>query len=71
MKTEAGSPNVEEISIVGLFVQCICNDGMIRPVVLTGKQPKQILGYVRHIQGGRLQLKREPIGKLELEKEAA
>lgn len=37
------------------------DDGKARIANLLGKQPKQVLGYVRHIQGGSLQLMKDPV----------
>lgn len=52
---------VQPLTVLGLAVVAICNDNKARLVDLSGKQPKQVLGYLRHIQGGTLRLKDEPV----------
>lgn len=50
----------DSISIVGIVVIGICSDGKCRRVQLTGKQPKQIYGFIKHIHGGVMTLEAEP-----------
>jgi hypothetical protein len=50
-----------------LIVIVRTDDGALRPVDLKGKQPRQVQGFITHIQGGKLRLRREPITPAELE----
>lgn len=54
------SLEIARLEVVALAVFCTCNDGETRPVTLEGKQAKQILGYITHIQGGKIRLRTEP-----------
>jgi hypothetical protein len=49
------------MNIVAVAVIMLCDDGKRRRVQLSGKQPKQILGFVTHIQGGEVHLLEEPV----------
>lgn len=51
----------EDLSVTTLVVLCGCSDGKLRAVAFEGKNAKQVHGYVRHIQGGNLTLKKEPL----------
>jgi hypothetical protein len=58
---EPTAPKAEDLSVNTLVVLCGCSDGKLRAVAFEGKNAKQVHGYVRHIQGGGLKLKREPL----------
>jgi hypothetical protein len=57
------------VNIIGLTVNVACSDGFIREVALDGKQPKQIIGYITHIQGGKIRVRTKPLGKISVVKE--
>jgi hypothetical protein len=70
MEGEASAPpSPEDLSARMLVVLIGCSDGKLRTVAFEGRQAKQVHGYLRHIQGGHLQLKTEPLTLL-LESEA-
>ena len=52
-----------DLSIEALVICCQCSDGKLRALQFDkgGKQAKQVHGFVRHIQGGRLKLHHEPL----------
>lgn len=56
---------IARLEVVSLAVFMTCNDGETRAVRLEGKQPKQILGFITHIQGGKVRLEHKPIAKPE------
>jgi hypothetical protein len=58
---ESVDVKAEDLSVTTLVVLCGCSDGKLRAVAFEGKNAKQVHGYVRHIQGGTLQLKKEPV----------
>ena len=49
----------EELTVTNIIVTAITSDKRVRQAVLTPKQNKQVLGFIRYIQGGTLQLTRE------------
>lgn len=44
-----------------LVIVCHCSDDKLRTIQFEGKQAKKIYGYLEHIQGGRVKMKREPV----------
>jgi len=53
--------SAEDLSVTTLLVLCGCSDGKLRAVAFENKNAKQVHGYIRHIQGGHLKLKKEPV----------
>ena len=63
MNLETKNPGREDLSAEALVICVQCSDGKLRALQFdkAGKQAKQVYGYVRHIQGGRLKLHHEPL----------
>ena len=62
-QAEEAGPKAEDLSVNYLVVVCGCSDGRSRVVKFDddGKQARKVHGFIRHIQGGGLQLKKEPV----------
>jgi hypothetical protein len=54
---------IERLKITAIAVYARCNDGTTRAVVLEGKQPKKVLGFITHIQGGKTRLTSQPLNE--------
>lgn len=62
-------PKAEDLSVQTLIVICGCSDGKTRAIAFDneGKQARKVHGFIRHIQGGKLSLHKEPVVLLQLD----
>ena len=58
---------MSDLSVQTIFVCCGCSDGKTRGVILQEKEAKQIIGYIQHVQGGKIRIGGNPLVILDLE----